>query len=88
MNQSPLIPNWLYNFNHWLMLISLGAFLFIIAIELLMLPFLNYFSLRFTLFLETFDAWAFPSLLALFAVSSGVFVSGFADHKCTREDDN
>ena len=81
-----MIPKWLYYFNHYLMLVSLGLLLLLIVLELLILPFWKHMSYEFIAGSYTFVCWAFPILLVLFIVSSGVVVNGFSQHRIERKD--
>ena len=68
------------------MLISLGLFVLWSVFCLVLFPFWK--TLPFDLLKWIADAcgWIYPGLLALFAVSSGVVVDGFAQHRIKRED--
>ena len=82
-----MMPKWLYVFNHWLMVVSFIALIAIILLEFLTMPFWE------TMPDETFGiitgifTWGWPVLLPLFIVSSGVVVSGFAEHRIDRKGD-
>ena len=76
-----MIPKWFYKFNHYAMLVCLGILLLMIAFGLLCLPFLSVFSYRFVCWMGDLFCWAFPIILAIFAATSGVVVSGASEHK-------
>lgn len=85
-DQNKQHPDGLYIFNHYLMLGSLGALVVLIVLGLLTLPFLKHFSYETLDWLCTFSGWAFPVLLAVFTLSSGVVVNGFSQHRIKRTD--
>lgn len=89
MQQQNSTPKWFYNFNHWLMIISIALFaLMAIFTFCIYLPFWKHFSDYFIReFLPTFAGWFIPIDLALFVVSSKVFVDGFVEYKCVIKKD-
>lgn len=89
MEKRPLYPKWLYNFNHWLMLISLGFLIFMLVFGfLIFLPFNKFFSDGFVFWLDDVFVWAAATALALFAASSKIYVDGFADYKIEIKPDD
>ena len=76
-----MIPKWLYNFNHYLMLVSLGLYLLITVSGLITMPFMKSFSRRFIEWLSRFYGWALPCLLAIVVLSSAVVLCGFSKHR-------
>ena len=83
-----MTPKWLFNFNRWLMVISLIAFLAVSLVELVMIPFLKRCSYEFVCFLCDFNGWFYPISLALIIVSSGVYVQGFCEYMTVRKKKN
>ena len=82
-----MIPKWLYNFNHYLMIASLALYLLTVVASVVAMPFMKSFSREFVEWLTRFYGWTFPSLLAVFALSSAVYVCGFSKHRIKREDE-
>lgn len=80
-----MIPKKFFNANNWLMIISLGLLVLILAVEILMLPFLKFCSDEFLDFFESFSLTAPPVLLGVYAASAKFFEQGFIEHKCTKE---
>lgn len=80
-----MIPKKFFNANNWLMIISLGLLVLILAVEILMLPFLKFFPIEFLDFIEKFTLCAPPILIGIYAASAKFFEQGFIEHKCTRE---
>ena len=81
-----MIPKWLYNFNHYLMLVSLGLLLLTLALALIIAPFGKFLSDEMIDWIYNFLCWGGPIMLALFIVSSGVVVNGFSQHRIERKD--
>ena len=82
-----MTPKWLYVFNHYLMLVSVGLLLIVIAIGLVLWPFMKLASYEFICWWCGFLGWALPILFALFCISSGVVVSDFSRHRITKKDE-
>ena len=74
-------PKGLYGFNHYLMLVSLAVFLLWTMFCVVLLPFMKTISMDFLDWILDMCGWVYPITLAVFAVSSGVFVNGFAEHR-------
>lgn len=76
-----MYPEWLYKFNHWLMIVSLVFLLLIFLLEFATMPFWRGMSDKaFDTITGIFERGC-PIFLALFVVSSGVVVSDFAKHR-------
>lgn len=81
-----MITKWFYIFNHYLMLISLGALLFLIVAGFALMPFMNLFSYDFICLEYDILKWGLPIALAFFTVSSSIVASGFSQHRIEIQD--
>lgn len=83
-----MIPKKLYDSQNWLMIVSGGALVIVIALSLIALPFMRLFPYELICWLCDFYAWFFPIAFAVFAASSKVFVVGFKEHRMKRKDED
>lgn len=74
-------PEWLYDLNHGLMIVSLFLILLLMAVTVIVLPLGKIISFEFLEWWDEVLTLGFPILLVLLIISSGVFVNGFVEHR-------
>lgn len=82
-----MYPKWLYCFNHYLMLVSLGGLVLLTIVGLASLFFVQTMPMPMLEWWCDFFGWTYTILFVLLVVSSGVFVKGFSKHRLVIKKD-